>query len=787
MNQEAINRFCRELIQDVNTEVLTSEEGAIPEEVFTGIAVDIMSENDIVQNVIIRSDMFIQPGEREQHKVNGYALSDNYDRLDLFVTLYKGKESPENVLKSEIDKATSWLLNYFRKSVYEDKYGNKYARKMSESAPLFGLTYDLGYNNEIRENLLKVKGYIVTDGIYEGTAPQNRTVNGIDFSFLVIDIRTLYDYSLNSRTSIDIDFEADHYFVPCIEVPVVNEDYQAYLAVLPGEALARMYEVYGDRLLQQNVRSFLQFNKKNKGMKDTIVSEPQMFLAYNNGLTVTAEAVETRSDPERKITYISRLTDLQIVNGGQTTASVYFAGKDKKAKADLSQVYVQMKLSVIKNRNNYSDIVSKISRYSNVQNAVKNADLSTNNACLVKFERISRKVNNPRIVDGVAPNWFFERVRGQYRNLEKKNCLTSSARKKFQLKYPKKLVVDKNLLANVVNVWEEVYDNRKLIIGPHTVVNGKDKSFDAFMNFNLPAEKEITNCFVEDTFAKCIVWNALRDLYGEKNRRMGELRNVVVPYAIGLFNLLTEGKLDLYRIWLNQEISVELSKVFYEMLQRLNAFIMDKSPSANYLEWGKKPECWCVIKNEEWNFDFTAIRNDFVSPDRIYNRVILKDTDETDPEAEQEMEILKNMPQAGWKLIMQYMYDKEVYKNETQKSVVHNLAFRGLTVKLRDSERKLAVEAIDYILDNKPELFGQLEQLENLPVQNQSENLPEITIGLVRAMVEWDRKNKKLEAWKFRVMQQVANGEKELDERMKYVFRSNYKYLSGRGFRYEGE
>ena len=434
MNQEAINRFYKDILQEVNSEVLTSEDGAIQEEVFTGIAADIMSENDMVRNVIIKSDMFIQPGEREQHKVNAYALSDNYDRLDLFVTLYRGREQPETIPKSETDRAASWLVNYFRKSIYEDKYGKKYAERMSPSAPLFGLTYDLGFNKEISENLLQVKGCIITDGIYEGAVPGNVTVNGVDFSFLVTDVRSLYDYSLNARTSIDIDFEADHYFVPCIEVPVLNDDYQAYLAVLPGEALARMYEVYGDRLLQQNVRSFLQFNKKNKGMKDTIISEPQMFLAYNNGLTVTAEAVEIRNDPEKKIRYISRLVDLQIVNGGQTTASIYFAGKDKKAKADLSQVYVQMKLSVIKNRDSYGDIVSKISRYSNVQNVVKNADLSTNNACLVKFERMSRKINNPKIINGVTPNWFFERVRGQYRNLEKKNCLTPAAKKKFLLK-----------------------------------------------------------------------------------------------------------------------------------------------------------------------------------------------------------------------------------------------------------------------------------------------------------------------------------------------------------------
>ena len=255
---------------------------------------------------------------------------------------------------------------------------------------------------------------------------------------------------------------------------------------------------------------------------------------------------------------------------------------------------------------------------------------------------------------------------------------------------------------------------------------------------------------------------------------MGELRNVVVPYTIGLFNLLTGKRLDLYRIWLNQEISEELKIVFREMLKRLNVFIMEKSPSANYLEWGKKLDCWLAIKNEEWNFDFASVEDDFLSSDRIYNRTIIKDTDEDDPDDGQEMETLRNMPQAGWKLIMQYMYDKEVYKNETQKSVVHNLAFRGLPAKMRESERKAAIDAIDYVLEHRPELFETLEDAEIVQDQNQNNGTPEITPELVKAMVEWDRKNRKLEAWKFRVMQQVANGEKVLDEKMKYVFRSNY-------------
>ena len=45
-------------------------------------------------------------------------------------------------------------------------------------------------------------------------------------------------------------------------------DYESYIAIIPGEGLARLYKQFGARLLEQNVRSFLQFTSKiNKGIR----------------------------------------------------------------------------------------------------------------------------------------------------------------------------------------------------------------------------------------------------------------------------------------------------------------------------------------------------------------------------------------------------------------------------------------------------------------------------------------------------------------------------------------
>ena len=67
-----------------------------------------------------------------------------------------------------------------------------------------------------------------------------------------------------------------------------QEGYRAFLTLIPGHMLRSIYSDFGSRLLERNVRSFLQARGKvNRGIRDTIASEPDRFLAYNNGITLT--------------------------------------------------------------------------------------------------------------------------------------------------------------------------------------------------------------------------------------------------------------------------------------------------------------------------------------------------------------------------------------------------------------------------------------------------------------------------------------------------------------------
>ena len=234
---------------------------------------------------------------------------------------------------------------------------------------------------------------ILTNGEYKGDFPPSATICGYNVFYRVIDINYLYKISEQSRVPIELDFEnfeGEQFEIPCLSATTDNPDYKAYIAIIPGTCLAKLYERYGARLLEQNVRSFLQFTGKiNKGIRDTIKTEPHMFLAFNNGIAATADHLEL----DKTNRYVRKISNLQIVNGGQTTASIY--NTTKKDKADISNIFVQVKFSIIEKPEQYSEIVSRISRYANTQNKVNDADFSANNPALIAFEKLSRYILLP--------------------------------------------------------------------------------------------------------------------------------------------------------------------------------------------------------------------------------------------------------------------------------------------------------------------------------------------------------------------------------------------------------
>jgi hypothetical protein len=442
-----IEKYYQSFMRDIAAiQESSSDESSATQQVFTQVAVDMLADAGETENVVVAYDeKDLQ--RKGQHRINAYAVSENYETVDLFISVFNQSESKQTVAKSEIDRATTQISNFFRKAI-----DNNYVDKIEESSEIFDFADTLANYQELKENLVRVNAIILTNGEYKGDFPPSDIIDGYNVYYKIVDINFLYKISEQSRVPIELDFddfEGEQFKIPCLSADTQNSDYKAYIAIISGTCLAKLYEKYGARLLEQNVRSFLQFASKiNKGIRDTIRNKPQMFLAFNNGIAATADHIEL--DEENR--YIKKIRILQIVNGGQTTASIYNTAQ--KDRADISRIFVQVKFSIIENPEQYSEVVFRISRYANTQNKVNNADFSANNPALVAFEKLSRYILSPITAqNNIQTCWFFERARGQYKTLRNREGTTKAKLLAFDKKYPKKQMFTKVELAKYINAY----------------------------------------------------------------------------------------------------------------------------------------------------------------------------------------------------------------------------------------------------------------------------------------------------------------------------------------------
>lgn len=773
-----VEKFYTSLLQDIKSEVHTVENGGAYEPVFTQYAIDLIAEAGETENAYqAYEEKWL--GTPKQLKINGYAISDSYETVDLFITLFYDEDKIPRVPKADIDQAEKRITNFFRTAFYKD-----FVNQIEESSPIFQFAYSLAEYQELRENLVRVNAIILTNGSYSGEIPPNKEIAGQKIFYSIRDINRLYEISASSQSAIELDFVNENFVVPCLKAPISNDEYEAFVAVVPGIVLSTLYERYGARLLQQNVRSFLQFGSKiNKGIRTTITSTPHMFLAYNNGITATADHIELDASSK----HIKYIRNLQIVNGGQTTASIYHTAK--KDKADISNIFVQMKLSVIKKPDEFDRIVSDISRFANTQNKVNEADFSANNPYLVAYEKISRFILSPITnTNNMQTCWFFERARGQYKNLRLKEGFTKSAQNKFDLKYPKNQVITKVELAKYINAFQEVSEGRKLAIGPHIVVRGNEKNYAQFINNNLPDDpRKINNVFFEDSIAKCILFKTAEKRYGVKPDSIGEMRQVVVPYTISLLSQLTKNQLDIYKIWKNQQVSPELSDFIYELMKQVNQFILEKSPVSHYIEWAKKEECWDKVKGNSWDVDISEIQADLIDIKNPPKRNVIEETEDSVANANHEEEIIRSIPFALWKKIESWGKDTDRL-TINQQSTAFNTAFKVKNnQKFSDSERSKAMAIFEIVCEHNIDLLSEADELaepakEEINKEVQVDADLGITVELIQKMADWDKRRRILKDWQWKVLNEVATGKRQLDSRLAWGCKKSLDILKKQGF-----
>jgi hypothetical protein len=646
--REELNTFLINIQEDINTQLVSAENGTNPEQLFTEYALELLSEAGETENYRICYDEKISKRGVE-HKLNAYALYENYETLDLFVSIYNAEFSVQTVHKPDIDKAFDRLEKFFSSAM--DK---GYVNDLEESSEVFDLAQTLAKVPEIKEYLTRINIFVLTNGQIKADLKVTGKVSGYFAFFRAIDINYLFNLSEKSRLPIELDFEELGLPIPCISSNTEYDGYQSYLSIIPGSMLAHIYEQYGMRLLEKNVRSFLQFTGKiNRGIRNTILKEPHMFLAFNNGISVTADKVELVNQPEGQGQAISKIVDFQIVNGGQTTAAIYHAWK--KYNASISGIYVQMKLTTIRNEEELSTTVSRIAEYANTQNKISVSDLSANKESLVRLEHLSRTIwAPPKAGETNQTRWFFERARGQYKNERIINGTTPSKRKSFDMQNPRSQMFTKELLAKYVNSFKEKIKSNKIIIGPYHVVRGGQKNFAQFMQNNFPSEPD--EVYFQDTIAKAIIFKSAEKTYGIKPNSIGDMRYITVPYSISWLTNFIRKDINLYLVWKKQDISDNFRKLLFSLMQQIDDFIIGNAPGALYGEWAKKEDCWQTIKAASFDIELDLIKEYFDA------NAELRTTNNPDFQAdkiliEQKLSELKGLSTDDWKKI--YLWCKQ--------------------------------------------------------------------------------------------------------------------------------
>lgn len=434
--------------------------------------------------------------------------------------------------------------------------------------------------------------FVITDGLSKIENIADTVENGIKASYHIWDIERFCRLwnSGKKREIVEIDFKKEFgQEIPCLLMPKENDDYTTYLAIMPAILLSAIYDKYGPRLLEKNVRSFLQVRTKvNKGIRETILSEPKMFLAYNNGIAVTADKVALIKVNGGMA--ITAATDFQIVNGGQTTASLFNAVR--KDNADISDVFVQVKFTIIKKPEISNDLVSKISLYANSQNKVNTADFSANDPFHIKLEEFSRTIWAPA-APGVQhqTHWFYERARGQY--LDEKGRQTTPARKRsFEAQNPSKQKFTKTDLAKFEHTWMQM---------PHYVSRGAEKNFKEFA-VRLGERGKFTpdEQYFKHLAAKALLFRRAEGLI--QQQQYGGYRANIVTYTLAYMSKKTNQRIDLDQIWREQSIPKYIEEAIINISKMVHDFITNPTGGRNITEWCKKEECWKSLCEKDYGF-----------------------------------------------------------------------------------------------------------------------------------------------------------------------------------------
>lgn len=575
-----LERFINQIYTDLFDVAHDQEHGGLRLTALVRILLDRLEEAGVLTAGQIAYSRTVLPNLHGE--VHGYAYDLEEDILTLFLCIDPNQELPlaaapliKTVQKDEIERGFR-RLEGFVKLVKTERIAG-----LDESQPAFELVQLV---RESLETNRTISLNVLTTGTVTDRAAVFENKNGI--------FREVWDLLRLARTcsgtgddKISINF-ADEFkqTLPCLVTEQAADGIQVLFTCIPGEVIAQIYNTHRARLLERNVRSFLQFaGKVNKGIRDTVLHVPSRFLAYNNGLSATAAQVELEN-VGGGLARIRSVHDFQIVNGGQTTATITACGK--RDRADLSSVSVAMKLTIVP-ETKLDELVPLISKYANTQNRIQEADFSANHPWHIELERLSRSTwTRPTQEAPRGTRWFYERSRGQYAD-ELAAQITPAGKRRFRTENPSSQKFTKTDLAKFLLSWDQ---------RPAVVSRGAQKCFLDFMNRisregRRPPSLEQFHRIV----AQAILFHTAERLYGDLGFQ--GYRANVVSYAIARLSHILKRSLPWQEIWESQGVPDDLKQQLKLILIAVRDVILYPPANRNITEWCKRDECWSSILN----------------------------------------------------------------------------------------------------------------------------------------------------------------------------------------------